>query len=48
MSEGSICLVPVINKIAGPGSFQLKLKTALEHRGYVVHHDPTGPIRGRS
>ena len=41
MSEGSICLVPVINKIAGPGSFQLKLKAALEQRGYVVHHDPT-------
>lgn len=40
MASGSICLVPVINRIAGPGSFQLKLKAALERRGYEVHHDP--------
>ena len=37
---GSIALVPVINRVAGPGSFQLKLKAALERRGYWVHHDP--------
>jgi len=41
MNSGSICLVPVINRVAGPGSFQLKLKAALERRGYRVHHDPT-------
>lgn len=41
--DGSICLVPVINRVAGPGSFQLKLKTALERRGYTVHHDPAKP-----
>lgn len=40
MSEGSICLVPVINSLAGPGSFQLKLKTAIEQRGIRVHHNP--------
>ncbi|TDA66380.1 MAG: glycosyltransferase [Chloroflexi bacterium] len=39
--SGSIALVPVINRVAGPGSFQLKLKAALERRGYRVHHDPT-------
>jgi glycosyltransferase involved in cell wall biosynthesis len=38
--SGSICLVPVINRIAGPGSFQLKLKAELERRGWDVHHDP--------
>ena len=36
-------MVPVINRVAGPGSFQLKLKAALERRGYPVHHDPTQP-----
>lgn len=40
MTEGSICLVPVINSLAGPGSFQLKLKSDLEGRGYRVHHNP--------
>lgn len=40
MTEGSIALVPVINAMAGPGSFQLKLKTALEARGIRVHHNP--------
>ena len=40
MTEGSICLVPVINALAGPGSFQLKLKSALESRGIRVHHNP--------
>lgn len=40
MTEGSICLVPVINALAGPGSFQLKLKSALEERGIRVHHNP--------
>jgi len=38
--SGSICLVPVINSIAGPGSFQKKLKVAFERRGIRVHHDP--------
>ena len=40
MSNGSICLVPIINSIAGPGSFQKKLKVAFERRGIRVHHDP--------
>lgn len=39
-SSGSICLVPIINSIAGPGSFQKKLKVAFERRGIRVHHDP--------
>lgn len=41
--KSSICLVPVINRIAGPGSFQLKLRQELERRGYTVHHDPADP-----
>lgn len=40
MGEGSICLVPLIESLAGPGSFQLKLKSAFEKRGYSVHHNP--------
>lgn len=40
MDKGSICLVPEITSLAGPGSFQIKLKTALEQRGFRVHHDP--------
>jgi len=41
--DRSLCLVPIINRIAGPGSFQLKLKAALERRGYEVHFDPNRP-----
>lgn len=40
MSTGSLCIVPVIESLTGPASFQLKLKAELERRGYVVHHDP--------
>lgn len=40
MSGGSICLVPVIQSVTGPASFQLKLKAELLKRGFEVHHDP--------
>lgn len=40
MTAGSICLVPVIQSVTGPASFQLKLKAELEKRGFMVHHDP--------
>src|SRR5574340_935230 len=40
MTAGSICLVPEINSLAGPGSFQLKLTSAFERRGIRVHHNP--------
>ncbi len=40
MADGSICLYPVIQALAGPGSFQLNLKTALEKRGVQVQFDP--------
>ena len=40
MADGSICLVPVIQSVTGPASFQLKLKAELQKRGFIVHHDP--------
>lgn len=42
-NKPGICIVPVIDRIAGPGSFQLKLRQELESRGYPVTYDPMDP-----
>ncbi len=43
MAAGSICILPYIQAVSGPGSFQLKLKTELEKRAIEVHHDASRP-----
>jgi len=46
MAPKSICLLPQIQAVSGPASFQLKLKAELERRGYPVHHDVGRTDRG--
>lgn len=40
MTSGSICILPYIQAVTGPASFQLRLKEGLERRGIDVHHTP--------
>jgi glycosyltransferase involved in cell wall biosynthesis len=39
MNEQRICIVPKLEGLGGPASFQRRLIPVLEQRGYVVHHD---------
>ena len=39
MNEQRICIVPRLDGLGGPASFQRRLIPALEERGYLVHHD---------
>jgi hypothetical protein len=43
MPTGSLCIVPVIESLTGPASFQLRLKAGLEQLGWEVQHDPSRP-----
>ena len=43
MAVGSICILPYIQAVSGPASFQLKLKAGLEKRGIEIHHDASRP-----
>ena len=43
MPTGSLCIVPVIESLTGPASFQLRLKAGLEQLGWEVQHDPARP-----
>ena len=36
----SVCLTPKLQGVGGPSSFQGRLKTGLEKKGYKVHFDP--------
>ena len=40
---GSICLLPQLQGVGGPASFQHRLKSALIDQGIEVHHDPLAP-----
>ncbi len=43
MSEGSICVLPRLNGLGGPTSFQGRFMEGLRQRGLRAHHDPTDP-----
>ncbi len=36
----NICLLPLLNSVGGPTSFQIKFKNALAQRGVQAHHNP--------
>ena len=40
MTSGSVCILPYIQAVTGPASFQIRLKDGLERRGIAVHHAP--------
>ncbi len=39
----NVCLLPVLNSVGGPTSFQIKLMNTLEQRGVQAHHNPRDP-----
>ena len=39
-ARGAICILPVLQGLGGPASFAVRLTTALQKRGYMVHHNP--------
>jgi glycosyltransferase involved in cell wall biosynthesis len=43
MREGSICVLPRLNGLGGPTSFQGRFIEGLRQRGLRAHHDPTDP-----
>jgi len=40
---GSVCLLPRLEGVGGPASFQHRLKSALIDQGIEVHHNPLDP-----
>ncbi len=44
-SKGSICILPRLEGMGGPVSFQGRLIAGLQQRGYAVHHNPRGGRR---
>ncbi|NMC80346.1 MAG: glycosyltransferase family 4 protein [Chloroflexi bacterium] len=42
-SKGSICILPRLEGMGGPVSFQGRLIAGLQQRGYAVHHNPQRP-----
>ena len=43
MADSSICILPKLQGIGGPSSFQAKLKKGLEKLGIPVNHNPHDP-----
>ncbi len=46
MNEQRICIIPKLEGLGGPASFQRRLIPVLEERGYLVHHDLTDKETG--